>query len=63
MNIVKFDNGKYGIVRGWLFKQFKDLHSRGYWWSMNSDHFPDCQGTLEDVNNAMGQKITYKIIK
>jgi len=45
MKLVKFANGKYGIRKGWIFKEYLDLTTQNhYWWSQTSKWFViDCQ--------------------
>ena len=55
MKIVKFQNGSYGI-RKWSFGyQYKDLKDH-FWWSLQSNHFKDCQGTIAQVLDVFKQK-------
>ncbi len=35
MKIVKFNDGTYGVRRGfWPFYEYKDFYSLGFWWSL-----------------------------
>jgi hypothetical protein len=55
MKIVKFENGKYGIRKGWFpySYQYLDLvttKNNEFWWGTESVFFEtDCQGTKERV--------------
>ena len=51
MKIIKFSNGKYGIMRWSLLgREYLDLvsHSR-LWWPTFSIYFHDCMGNKETV--------------
>lgn len=58
MKIVKFRDGSYGL-RKWVFNLFEfgyvfaDLNSYGFWWNVNSRHFPNCKGTLDSVKSMV----------
>ncbi len=56
-NIVQFGNGKYAIrcVNWFGFKTYVDLRSNTkHQWTKRSNHFKDCVGTLEEVENCYG---------
>lgn len=47
-NIVKFDNGKYAIRRGFYKYDYRDLKTDNLWWDRHSRHFEECLGSLEE---------------
>lgn len=55
IKIVQFHNGKYGIRRGWLFHEYRDL-IHGYWWSLESKFIYDCMTTDYDLLCSMIHK-------
>jgi len=59
--IVKFQNGKYGIRKGFLFYKYLDLGEHEITWrSINNKYYNTCcQGTLERVLEFY-QRIDYK---
>lgn len=53
MRIVEFNDGTFGIERGFIFKEYADLKSRGnFWWSIEHRYFFDCKGTKEQAEKA-----------
>ena len=46
MKIVKFRDGTYGVRKWFGIYLYKDLTISGLWWSMSSQFFSDCRGTL-----------------
>ena len=48
MKLVKFNNGKYGICKGWIFIIYLDLKSSYmFWWNTEDRYFRDCQVDTE----------------
>ena len=51
MKLVMFGNGTYGVRRGWIWHEYKDLSPtnsenftfNSYWCSRDSIYFLDCQ--------------------
>lgn len=62
INIVRFNNGSYGIRKrtGFLFKTdvYFDLETTFHWWNTGSPYFKDCQSTslqrVTDIFNNRG---------
>ena len=52
MKLVKFGENKYGIRMGFLKHKYVDLKTPYFNWSMDSRHYQDCIGTLEEVRKV-----------
>lgn len=44
MKLVKFNDGTFGVRRGWFFYQFADKQDQFYWWSKteNVEEYSKC---------------------
>jgi hypothetical protein len=57
IKVIIFDNGKFGIRKGWVFREFLDLDdayadtniSSWIWRGNNSRYFNCCKGSKERV--------------
>lgn len=61
MQIVKFQNGNYGIKKGWLFPSYQDLVCLRYTWKKGELFFRDCQGNFATVSKVYG-RLTGKLM-
>ncbi len=52
LRIVRFSNGMYGIRKGIIYYQYKDLSVDRCWWFKGSRYFRDCVGCAEKVKKA-----------
>lgn len=68
MKLVQFENGKYGIRRGWLCYSYLDLVSKQvFWWVKSDGCFKDCQVTHQqeaiDGLKVLKRKCTDTVIR
>lgn len=63
MKIVKFENGKYGVEKGFLFKKYLDLISPPFEWTCGDKYFDHCQGTMENCKDAINKRYPKIIAK
>ena len=62
MRIVTDGEGNYAIAKyRWIFTIYKDLHTKGFWWSKNSEYFHACWGSKEKVLQILNTKKPKKI--
>lgn len=62
MKTVRFENGSYGIRKGYWITgyRFVDLCNIKYSWKMSSFYFIECQGTLDRVKEVLDRLRTKK---
>ena len=53
VKLVKFEDGKFGIRRGFIVYQYRDLQHPEYWWHSSGKFFPSCKGTIEQCKALM----------
>lgn len=51
MKLVEFDDGKFGVRRGFIFYEYKDLESGLSWRSKDSCYFYCCKSDLKTAVN------------
>ena len=47
--IVKFNDGTFGIRKGFFRYRYKDLQSSDFWWPKDHSYYKDCRGNFETV--------------
>jgi hypothetical protein len=56
IQLVKFENGKWGVRKGWVFYSYKQLNIWNNWWhARDNTDYKHCQGTEEQAKDAYAQ--------
>jgi len=57
MELVKFNDGSFGIRKGSISYKYRDLRFPGNWWSVESMFFTNCKGSRERCEELMDDHI------
>ena len=70
IKLVKFENGKYGVRKGWINYEYRQLGVYNNWWyAREHSEYQHCQGTREaaitiyELLMDIGEEIDYESLK
>lgn len=61
--LVQWDDGMYGVRKGWLFHRFKDFSTRNdLWWELGNRWIIDCKTPKEKAEEFFNTPPSYTVL-